>query len=202
MRRLAKDRRGIADEVLPELAGRFRHLRRRPEPHQPLLESLRLEAACKRLLDHEDHPVAASAQHLPDPDAVVRRAIGAFGKEDDRLAHAPPSPSSLSGLCSRAAESGVGGVARNGTPAGDDGTVTIWIDGAAREATGPARTLRSPVTGRRARGDPRRRRPGGRRGRRGRRPGQARRLGGHDTGRARGDPPREQRSSSSFTLTS
>ena len=62
-------------------------LRRRPEPHQPLLEPLRLERAGERLLDDEHHPVAAPAQHVADPDAVVRRPVRALGEEHDR-AHA------------------------------------------------------------------------------------------------------------------
>ena len=40
---LAEDRRRLADEVLPELAGLLLDLGRRPEPHEPLLEALCLE---------------------------------------------------------------------------------------------------------------------------------------------------------------
>ena len=83
-RRLAEDRCGLADEVLPELARLLLGLRRRAESHQPLLEPLRLEAPRERLLDHEHDPVPALAQHLPDSDAVVRRAISPLGKEHDR----------------------------------------------------------------------------------------------------------------------
>ena len=42
-RRLAEDGRRLADEVLPELARGLLDLGRRPEPHQPFLETLRLE---------------------------------------------------------------------------------------------------------------------------------------------------------------
>ena len=42
-RRRPEDRRGVADEVLPELAGDLWDLGRRTEPHQPLFEALRLE---------------------------------------------------------------------------------------------------------------------------------------------------------------
>ena len=82
--RLAEDRRRVADEVDPELAGDLVDLGRRPEPHQALLEALRLERPGERLLDDEHDPVAASAQDLADPDAVVRRPEGALGEEDDR----------------------------------------------------------------------------------------------------------------------
>ena len=53
------------------------------EPHQPLLEALLLEGAGERLLDDEDDPVPAAPQHVPDADAVVGRAVGALGEEDD-----------------------------------------------------------------------------------------------------------------------
>ena len=56
---LAEHRAGVADEVLPELAGLLLGLGRRREPHQPLLEALLLERAGERLLDHEHHPVPA-----------------------------------------------------------------------------------------------------------------------------------------------
>ena len=82
-RRLAEDRRGVADEVLPELAGLLLDLGRRPEPHEPLLESLRLERAGEGLLDDEDDAVPAFDEYLADPDAVVRRAVGPLREEDD-----------------------------------------------------------------------------------------------------------------------
>ncbi len=94
-RRLAEDRRGVADEVLPELARLLLDLRRRPEAHQPLLESLRLERAGERLLDHEDDAMPALDEHLADSDAVVRRAIGALGEEDDRTHGRQPSHARL-----------------------------------------------------------------------------------------------------------
>ena len=68
--------------------------RRRRQPHQPLLEALRLERAREGLLGDEDDPVAAPAQHVADPDAVVGRPVGALREEDDRargLAHATAS---------------------------------------------------------------------------------------------------------------
>ena len=59
-RRFAEDRRRVADEVLPELARDFLGLRRRGQPHQPLLEPFLLERAGERLLDDEDDAVAAA----------------------------------------------------------------------------------------------------------------------------------------------
>ena len=67
-------------------------IRRRAEPHQPFLESLRVQAAGKRLLDHEDDAVPALLEHLADPDAVVRRAEGAFREEDEGLALRTSAP--------------------------------------------------------------------------------------------------------------
>ena len=58
---LAEDRRRLADEVLPELAGLLLDLGWRPQTHEPLLEALRLERARERLLDDEHHPVTAIA---------------------------------------------------------------------------------------------------------------------------------------------
>ena len=81
--RLAEDRRGVADEVDPELAGDLGLGRRRAEAHQALLEALGLERPGERLLDDEHDPVATLAQHVADPDAVVGRAVGALGEEDD-----------------------------------------------------------------------------------------------------------------------
>jgi hypothetical protein len=83
-RRLPEHRRGVADEVLPELPGRLLDLRRRPEPHQPLLEPLRLERPGEGLLDDEHDAMAALAEHVADPDAVVRGPVGPLGKEGDR----------------------------------------------------------------------------------------------------------------------
>jgi hypothetical protein len=51
---------------------------------KPFLEALCLQAARKRLLDHEDDPVSAAAQNLADAGAVVRRAVGALREEHDR----------------------------------------------------------------------------------------------------------------------
>ena len=74
-RRRPEERRRLTDEVLPELAGSLLDLGSRPEAHQPLLESLRFEGAGERLLDDEHHSVAALAQDLADPDAVVGRTV-------------------------------------------------------------------------------------------------------------------------------
>ena len=82
-RRVPEDGSGLADEVLPELARDFLDLRRRRQPHQPLLEALRLERPLEGLLDDEDDAVAAAAEDVADPDAVVRRAVGPLGEEDD-----------------------------------------------------------------------------------------------------------------------
>src|SRR6185295_17429307 len=83
-RRLAEDRRGVPDEVDPELAGGLLGLGWRAEAHQPLLEPLRLEAARERLFDDEHAPVAPSPKDLADADAVVGRAERALGEEHDR----------------------------------------------------------------------------------------------------------------------
>ena len=83
-RRRAKHRRGVADEVLPELAGRLLDLGLGPEPHQPLLESARLERAREGLLDDEHDPVPAGAQHIADADAVVGGAERPLREEHDR----------------------------------------------------------------------------------------------------------------------
>ncbi len=82
-RRLPEDGRGIADEVLPELARLLLDLRQRAEPHEALLEALRLEASGERLLDDEDDAMPALDEHLADPDAVVRRAVCSLGEEHD-----------------------------------------------------------------------------------------------------------------------
>src|SRR5205085_1223173 len=63
-RRAAEDRRRVADEVRPELAGRLLALGRRRQAHDALLEALRLERPRERLLDHEDDARAAAAQLL------------------------------------------------------------------------------------------------------------------------------------------
>ena len=78
-----EDRGRVADEVLPELARDLGDLRRRTEPHEPLLEALRLERPGERLLDHEHDPMAPIAQDGADPDAVVGRAEGPLREEDD-----------------------------------------------------------------------------------------------------------------------
>ena len=83
-RRLAKDGRGVADEVLPELARVLLGvLGGRRQAHQPLLEALCLERSGERLLGDEDNPVAAGAQDVGNADAVVRRPVGALGEEDE-----------------------------------------------------------------------------------------------------------------------
>ena len=85
-RRRPEDRRGVADEVLPELARDLGDFGRRAESHQPLFEALRLERPGERLLDDEYDPVAAFAQDAADPDAVVGRPEGSLGEEHDRAA--------------------------------------------------------------------------------------------------------------------
>ena len=95
---LAEDGRRVADEVLPELARLLGLLRRRGQPHRPLLEALRLERAGERLLDDEDDPVAAPAQDVADAHAVVRRAERALREEDDRPPGGAQSPNGLKGL--------------------------------------------------------------------------------------------------------
>ena len=102
--RLAEDRGRLADEVLPELPRDFLDLRRRRQPHQPLLEALRLERAGEGLLDDEDDPVPARAQDVADPDAVVGRPERSLGEEDDRRAGGAHRP----GLSRRAARAGSG----------------------------------------------------------------------------------------------
>jgi hypothetical protein len=78
---------GVPDEVLPELPGLFLGLGLGLEAHQAFLESLGLQGPGKGFLHHEHDPVAAVAQRVSDPDAIVRGPEGPFGEEDDRLAH-------------------------------------------------------------------------------------------------------------------
>ena len=85
-RRLAEDRRRVADEVDPELPRDLGLRGRRAEPHQALLEPLGLEVAGERLLDDEHDPVAAPPQHVADAHAVVGRAVRPLGEEHDRPA--------------------------------------------------------------------------------------------------------------------
>ena len=59
---------------------------------------LRLERPRERLLDDEDDPVPAPAQHVADADAVVRRAECALGEEDDRPAGGAQRPKGLKGF--------------------------------------------------------------------------------------------------------
>ena len=81
----AEDRRGVADEVLPELARHLGLCRGRAEAHEALLEAARLERAGKRLLEDEHHAVPLLAQHLADADAVVGGAVGTLREEHHRL---------------------------------------------------------------------------------------------------------------------
>ena len=83
-RGLPEDRRRVADEVDPELAGDLLDVGFGTEPHQPFLEALGLERAGERLLDDEHGSMAARPQDLTDPDAVVGGTERALGKEDDR----------------------------------------------------------------------------------------------------------------------
>src|SRR5262249_34681792 len=91
-RRLAELRRGVPDEVLPELpgilAGRVRAGRRQVD--EILLEAKPLQLPAPRRFGREDDPVATAAQHVTDPDAVVGRPVRALRHEQDRqrpLAH-------------------------------------------------------------------------------------------------------------------
>ena len=95
---LAEDGRRVADEVLPELARLLGLRGRGREPHRPLLEPFRLERAGERLLDDEDDPVAAPAQHVADAHAVVRGTERALGEEDDRPAGGAQRPNGLKGF--------------------------------------------------------------------------------------------------------
>ena len=96
-RRLPEHRRGVADEVLPELAGDLFLEGRRGEPHELLLEALRLERPCERLLDDEDDAVAAATENVADSDAVVGRAVRAFGEERNRRHPRDPTKKETSG---------------------------------------------------------------------------------------------------------
>ena len=64
-------------------------LGRRREVDEVLDEPERLEPARPRRLGGEHDPVAAPAQDVADADAVVRRAVGRLGHEQDgqRLGH-------------------------------------------------------------------------------------------------------------------
>ena len=113
-RRRPEDRRGVPDEVLPELARDLGDLGRRTQPHQPLLEALGLERPRERLLDDEHDAVAALAQDVADPDAVVGRAEGALGEEHDRpdsimAARMPSGRDPLAPIWSRIQAAIVGG---------------------------------------------------------------------------------------------
>ncbi|MFD2355008.1 hypothetical protein ACFSTC_45735 [Nonomuraea ferruginea] len=79
--------RGVADEVLPELARVLLLLGRRREVDQVLLEPERLELALPRRLGGEDDAVAAAAEDVADRGAVVGRAVGAFRHEQDGERH-------------------------------------------------------------------------------------------------------------------
>ncbi len=80
-RRLAELRRGLADEVLPELAGDLGLLGRGREAYRRLLEAFRLERSGERLLHDEHDAVPALPEDVPDPDAVVRRPVRPFREE-------------------------------------------------------------------------------------------------------------------------
>ena len=85
-RGLAELRRGVADEVLPELPGvlaRPRPSARRREVDQVLLEAECGEPAPPRRLGREDHPVPPAPQYVADADAVVGRPVRRLGHEQD-----------------------------------------------------------------------------------------------------------------------
>src|SRR5439155_23494164 len=100
-RRLPELRSRLADEVLPELPRHLLGLRGRLQPHQRLLEALRLERARERLLYHEHDSGSAGLKDLPDADAVVRRAVRALREEDDGW----PVAQAFDSACSRSAQS-------------------------------------------------------------------------------------------------
>ncbi len=88
-RRLLELRRRVADEVLPELPG-IGVIgvvsvvgRRRGEVDQVLGKAERREPSFPRRLGGENHVMAAAAQHIADPDAVVRGPVGALRHEQD-----------------------------------------------------------------------------------------------------------------------
>src|SRR5262249_27377971 len=70
----------------PELTGVLLRsvLGRGSEVDQIFLEPERLEPALPRGLRREHHAMAAALEHLADPDAVVRRPVGALRHEQDR----------------------------------------------------------------------------------------------------------------------
>ncbi len=117
-RRLAEDRRRVADEVDPELARDLVDLGLRPEAHQPLLEALCLERPGERLLDDEDDAMASRAKHLADPDAVVGRAERTLREEDDRprVSHGADYQAGSTSLRRRRASGDQGTTARSTTP--------------------------------------------------------------------------------------
>ena len=87
-RRLAELRRGVADEVLPELTGIRLRLAGRDlgcgsEIDEILLEPQQRELALPRGLRREHDAVAPFEQYLADADALIRRAVGRFGHEQD-----------------------------------------------------------------------------------------------------------------------
>ena len=91
-RRLPELRRGVADEVLPELAGVLggcvRRGRRR-QVHEVLDEAERLQPTVPRRLGREHDAMASSPEDVADADAVVRGAVRRLGHEQDgqRLGH-------------------------------------------------------------------------------------------------------------------
>ena len=94
-RGLAEFGRGLADELLPESSGilldllALDRLRGRREIDEVLLEAERCELALPRRLGSEDDTVPALAQDVADADALVGRAVGRLGHEQDgeRAAH-------------------------------------------------------------------------------------------------------------------
>ena len=67
-------------------------LGRRREPHQPLLEPLRLERARERLLDDEDDPVAARRSTSPMPTQLLVGPKAPSGKNTIVLMTVPERP--------------------------------------------------------------------------------------------------------------
>ena len=100
--------RGVADEVLPELAGRFLDGWAGLEPHQRFVEPLGCERPFKGLLDHEDDSRTTTLEGGGDTDAVVGRPVSPFREKDDGrvlpfdLRRIPPGYASIFTPCQKA----------------------------------------------------------------------------------------------------
>ena len=105
-RRLAEDRRRVADEVDPELARDLvGSAGGGPEPHQPLLEALRLEGAGERLLDDEHDRWPRRRRTLPMPTQLL---VGPKAPSGKKTIVRPSATSSTLVLARRTVPSGSG----------------------------------------------------------------------------------------------